>query len=372
MANPAANQQQPHNIFVNNLHGNILSSFRPDKFSGNYRDARPFIQGFIRYAQFGNLNDNQKCQALALLLNNPAPQAWYESLDDQVKNDWDELLNAFRENYMTGPHVALQRRIASYSNPQNPKENVVEYINRALDNMADLQYDLDTKVSLLVQGLHPNLRSYGIMALPVANINEFKNKLMSAELAMKLAAPTSVVAAIETKNEDNKLQDRITALEANLSAMIVNDGATAPRPTPRFQGNTSYDRRPRPFNRAPLRCFICDSERHLFRECPFGEDSYPQRPQRQQPQSNFYGNRRPMSNYPSRDNPTSRFRPTGPPRYDRPTYNDRGQFRQQDRTPQFSRHMNRGRGFSNMPRRSYDESNRTQGNVRPLLGRPLN
>lgn len=374
MANAQADQpHQPHNIFVNNLHGNILSSFRPDKFSGHYGDARPFIQGFIRYAQFGNLNNNQKCQALALLLSNPAPQAWYESLDDQIKTDWDDLLNAFRENYMTGPHVALQRRIASFTNPQGPKEDVGAYINRALDNMAELQYDLDTKVSLLVQGLHPNLRSYGIMALPVANMNEFKNKLMSAELAMKLAAPTSVVAAIETHKEDNQLQERIATLEANFSAMIFNDGQTEPRPLSRFQDSgPSYDRRPRTFTRAPLRCFICGSERHLFRECSFGNRSYSSRPQRPQAQFNFYGNRRPMSNFPRRDNQMSQFRQTERPRNDRPFLYNRDQFRQQDRNPQQFRAPDRGRGLPNFPRRNNDDYNRSQANVRPLLGRPLN
>lgn len=295
---PQANQQVGQGpgqfpiVIQNQNHGPIISSYKPQPFDGEYATARAWLTYFLRYAQFAQLTNPQRCQAFSLLMSgygpgtpsaSSGPSLWFEGLPNATKIDWNALLEAFRQTYVTGDHVAIQRRLGSFVNPQRPNETIQNFMDRCVENFQGLNFDLATQVSLVIQNLRPEFRSIALLALPVDNLQALRQKLMSAELSFTLdrqqtatAAATQVNSvlqpetAVERADSADQIAARLRTLETEFQAMTLTEPlsqsarfSTYNRPirsTPRWQ---SY---------APTRprCFLCNSPWHLMRQCQNG------------------------------------------------------------------------------------------------------
>ncbi len=93
------------------IEGQTSSSiFRPKTFSGlGYDDVTDFISKFERYCKFYNWSDAKKLAPISLLFEGPA-LAWYQTLADETKNNYNNLVNPLRGRFASASAQFLQRQ----------------------------------------------------------------------------------------------------------------------------------------------------------------------------------------------------------------------------------------------------------------------
>ena len=88
------------------------------KFAGYpHENAQKFISEFNSYSTFMNLNgdENRKIAAFHLHLKGPAI-TWFNSLSDEIRCNWENLLESFKERFIVvdGPSPTLFREMENF------------------------------------------------------------------------------------------------------------------------------------------------------------------------------------------------------------------------------------------------------------------
>lgn len=335
--------------------GAAISGFKPNPFDGSYNSSRAWIRYFLRFAQFSQLDDPQKCSIFPLLLAEGGPQLWFEGLPQATKIAWPLLLGAFQLQYITGDHVAIQQRLANFTNQiQRPNENIQEFFDRMLEGFQGLNFDLPTQTSFIIRNLRSEFRSIALMSLPINNLNTMLQKLKSAELSFTMDRellpqanvinPPPLANAVGAPPVDTTgLAARIDSLEQSLCAFGLNERPdTRPRYSPRQFNNAP---RPQWGSATQMRCFSCGIPGHSFRECRRRNPPPPQR-------GMFRGGRGGGRSFDRRPIPFNRYEG------------------QQYQRPILGRNNFRSEGPRDIPQRSFQS--RRQGPTGPPRGRPLN
>jgi hypothetical protein len=253
-----AGQQQ---LVIPGMQGS-LSAFKPRKFNGRVDDALPWKRTFDRYSQIALIQGQQRCAAFGLLLEGPA-EAWFDALTPAQRTTWDDLERAFQVKYVTAPGVVIQKQMSTMACTQSPTEAIADYLARLRPRMNELGYDAQLQLSVIIQNLRPEFKTYAVMGLPYADVDALQEKLIHCELSFQMAyAPlssTPTVAAVTTV--DGRVAEQLESIASKLENLTL----TAQRPVQRFQRST----RPfRPFSGNSRRCFACNSTWHLISDCP--------------------------------------------------------------------------------------------------------
>lgn len=301
---PVFNNQQQQNNMANNAFGNTLAlSFRPQAYSGK-QNGDKWLQKFTRYCQLTDINNDNKCRLFSLCLTELA-ETWFNALADDIKQDYDQLTAAFREKFITAEPTKVQRQIADLARCQLPNETVDQYITEAREKMIQYGYGEDLQMTLLINGLKPNIRSVVLQHLPFDNLNAFITKAKHVEAAvatmpayttspylppssMKYQGQDCVVFTSDTPEkvwqqanmlssdrEDMKLElkqtldDFMSKIEHRLENLCISkDNEQNTRAEPRNKLKKGSPVRTRAQTPPTQRCYICDSRFHIQRNCP--------------------------------------------------------------------------------------------------------
>ena len=224
--------------------------------------AQQWWANFHRYVEFAGIEGANRGKLLGLLLAGTA-QLWFDSLTEAVKDDYERLEAAFREKYIVlGPNN-LQIQMQALARQQLPTETVDEFIADARAKMANFNYNNELQMTLILNGLRSDVKAIVLQHLPFANIEALAAKAKHVEAALKSyvqAAPTATPQANATDLDIGQALGGLTAKVAALTSQ-VNRGRQQPqgrgghRPT-QWQGQQAK------------RCYLCNSEQHLMRQCP--------------------------------------------------------------------------------------------------------
>ena len=274
------------------IQGSMALAFKPGNYNGLHNGNR-WLQNFNRYTDLTGLNDISKANLFGLCLNGPA-LTWFNSLTNDERHDFPTVEHLFREKYIIAAPTQVERQMATLTNHQLPNQTVDEYIMNSRERMVEFGFNLQLQVTLLLNGLRPELRSIMLQHLPFNDIDAFidKAKHVEAAVASKMAlGPQNVVSTPvfpvnmcpEDDNEavvKSAVDKMVSIVQKKLSNMQFSEpddqfsrGRPRNKQKVRFSDTSRSGERER-------RCFNCSSKYHLQRNCPdlySNVRSYPQR-----------------------------------------------------------------------------------------------
>ena len=236
-------------------------SFKPASFNGLHAEAAGrWWRAFERYATLSGTQGNHRCTLLGLLLTGSA-EIWFNSLQPQVRDDFGALEAAFREKYITAAHTQLQRQMAILSRSQRQGESVDEYITDTHSKMMDYNYDNNLQMTLIINGLRPEIKTLVMQHQPFDGLEDLTNKARHIESALKaqstLTLPTYAmnltassssmndpcdVLKEQTKDLQKSIQvlsERFDSFSQQLSRQQMPNRVNQPRHN--WQGRQSYN-----------------------------------------------------------------------------------------------------------------------------------
>ena len=135
------------------------------------------------------------------LLFTVSTEIWFNSHPAQVRDDYAALEHTFRAKFVTVAHTQLQRQMAVLSRTQRPGESVDEYITDTRSKMADYNYGHELQMTLLTNGLTPEIKSVVMQHLPFQDIDALINKARYVESAIKSQSALSLTSYVSNSSQ---------------------------------------------------------------------------------------------------------------------------------------------------------------------------
>lgn len=135
------------------------SAIKPEMFDGNPTvDAMTWLDSFSRIANINNWSSENQLSAFPLYLSGVA-HAWFLSLSETTKTDFEQLMAAFQDRFASGPQEWILSQQLS-TRKQAKGERIDDYIADITRLCKRLKLsDADT-VRYFTQGLQPQIQSY--------------------------------------------------------------------------------------------------------------------------------------------------------------------------------------------------------------------
>jgi len=106
----------------------VDSTFAPPSFLGtDVDDAEGWMTRFEKYAIYRGLSEQERLHLLALLLRDEASH-WCNSLQQAVKDDWQALSTAFKEQLQDSDLLCWQKATVLWNRAQGTEELVDAYV----------------------------------------------------------------------------------------------------------------------------------------------------------------------------------------------------------------------------------------------------
>ena len=268
---PIIAQQQQQPAFPAMAENMLTLAFKPPVFNGQAPEtAGRWLRNFNRHADLADIEGQQRCTLLGLLLSDNS-ETWFNSLPQATRQDYDQLQKAFRQMYMDAQHNRWQKQMATLTTTQQSGESVDVYITNARAKMADQQYDEELQMSLLLNGLRPEIKSLVLQHQPLPDLQSFVTKCKTLEASLQaslfnhyignatypMVANLASSAVVVNPHNLKKVDEAIDTLVSKINNLELQADEENHR---REQGEPCTDH--------VLRCYNCGSTKHLVRGCP--------------------------------------------------------------------------------------------------------
>ena len=192
------------------------SFINPTFFSGlpteDPRDWLTYLQDWVKYK---NLNESAQARLLPLLFKGAA-RSWFIQLDDDQKDTFDHLKEAFEKRYFPTDLSKWQTMSDMWSRKQSKKESVDDYVTAVLKmaRVANMD-DKDTQRYAIIKGLLPDIRRHVLQQNP-DSLAAVIAAAKVAEQSMRTDETPEFIMAV------NRLENKIDAIS------LMNDPNNQP------------------------------------------------------------------------------------------------------------------------------------------------
>ena len=264
-----------------------LTLTHPVKFSGLAEEnSHDFIKRLEQYAGYNKIVGEQKAQLFAILLRGLASD-WYDTLDGNIKTDYDLLKQSFMQHFQSQSIQFLnQQKLETHRLEEG--QSIETYINTVMKMSNNLNLSENEKKMALLRGLPAEMKADIIVHNPDNVINTIqKLRLVHESYSMKKQ---------EKKNKESRSYDL-----ASLGAAVANIEKLVQRPS--IQSVEKYENKDeiKRSHYAPIRrwgetiqndrgiykftgnCYYCGRVGHIARYCLLNKGS----------RNNYGGQRKP-------------------------------------------------------------------------------
>ena len=280
-----ADNNEPVAVIQNQL-PLLAFNFKPPSFDGSQSEnARKWINKFERYSDIAGAQVNERCGLMGLLMTGLA-ETWFNSLPEDVRQNYDQLRQAFEQKFIQVPATVMQRQLSTIQRTQQASESVDSYFTEARAKLNEHNFPQELSTTLLINGLRPEIKSLVLQHQPLDDIDDLLDKARHIEAALKAAPsnnnngfPASAFAAVSRedlmvtmKDLDEAKKDMITEITRSMQSLQAVQHQRPTTPT-----RDAPERHVR-FRDSPS-CFRCGRTSHFARNCPFDRpEPAPRRP----------------------------------------------------------------------------------------------
>lgn len=234
---------------------------RPASFNGLHTEkAQAWWANFRRYVEFSGIEGANRGKLLGLLLSGTA-QLWFDSLPEETQDDYERLEAAFRGKYVVPGPDNLQHQMQALTRQQSAGETVDEYIADARAKMANFNYNNDLQMTLVLNGLRPDVKAIVMQHLPFATMDALANKAKHVEAALKSYIQTSTHLSPIAAPEKSEVQKAIETLTSKVASIAHQVSDSLVNPHSGSRGNNRQSQ-PQVYYQDVKRCFICGNENY--------------------------------------------------------------------------------------------------------------
>ena len=273
------------------------ASLRPPPFKGmTTEDADRWIKNFLSYAEFCNMDNQRKARIFPLMVDGAA-EVWYNGLGNEVKTNWHQLEQAYRQKYIAANNLNWLKEQGLFARIQAPGELVETYITDVRQKCDQLQKGEAETRSIILRGLQPTIKAFVIGQQP-ATLEDLETKAKLAESIEKITPKNpstdkvnlmqdtynktigDLTRSIQGLEEQIKQQNRdVQFMKNNMRSQRYSQGRGIAQYPETTKGNfqpfcqrckkmghraSNCVRRP---EASDMICFRCNRRGHLKRDC---------------------------------------------------------------------------------------------------------
>lgn len=172
--------------------------------------AEKWFQQYESYTALNNIKGQNKSLLIQFYMKDHAA-AFYDSLSEEVRSDYQELRNAFTNRFNGKDGLDSDLEILSLQ--QQPTESISSFFTRFLKVTNDRGYPEGLLVSILLKGLSPQIKQ---IVMP-QNHTDVENIRKAAVLAEKTLASTTCTNVAVTFMD--KVSEQIQSLAQQISQL---------------------------------------------------------------------------------------------------------------------------------------------------------
>ena len=227
----------------------LRADVTPTLFSGmNGDNATNWITKYERYSVFYNWDPTRKCIAFPLYLDDRALR-WYNSLTDEIRNDYAQLSSAFTAKYVSKPRSWEAKRSLD-SIKQGPLETVDDFAHRLLTKIDEVGVSQENAFDFFINGLRSDFTTHILLQDPTS-----LDQAISVAKRFEQTLPFKSTASASQSMSMDKIVDAI----ANLRTEMIRVNK-APHMQP-AQPQTQFRQQ------RQLYCSHCNMNGHTFQNC---------------------------------------------------------------------------------------------------------
>lgn len=166
-------------------------------------DPRQFLNDFNAYCQYRNFNPAKKAQLFQLLLKGTA-KIWFNSQDEAVRHNWDQIHAAFTAEYIHEPTM-LDQTLTDLIMHQ-PNQNVIDYYNLIVAACKKVNRNDQETRDTFIRNLDKPIKLFVLSRQPAT----LAEALQFARLAQNLLL-TNTIQDNAKLNEDHTLTSSVMA-----------------------------------------------------------------------------------------------------------------------------------------------------------------
>lgn len=250
--------------------GRDLRNIQVSPFT-NSSNAREWIEFFLNRKTALQIPDDRGCRLLRAMMTGEALD-WVTGLDQNVLNNFQHLINGFREKFVIkDPFSQNSRKAQFYSTKQGEQESVKSYASRLRELGFLLQIPQADLKAKFLSSLHQGLRTQ----IGLHNPPDFDTALALAEEAERNSVPSSNSGLFHSTFQDSALVmflDKMNSMQNDISDLKKN--------YTQGSGNQGYKKKvsfSSPRSRSPspgrsqknsgITCHFCGHPNHVQATC---------------------------------------------------------------------------------------------------------
>jgi len=191
------------------------TTFTPKPFLGTFKDAEKteqWLTYFDSYTEFMEFEGKPKLRLFKLLMAEQAAE-WLRSLPEEVIEDYNELIRAFRSRFALTSIDRLRKATAVWRRDQREDESVDAFITDIRNAAKVVPINDETLIRFaIIRGLKPSIRLHVLQASTEESLEDLARTARVAEAAQQASGQ---------QDEVNKLTDQVAQLLAQLKEKPV-------------------------------------------------------------------------------------------------------------------------------------------------------
>ena len=228
------------------------SSLTPKPFTGasvELESTEKWLHYFNLFCEFRQIRGKPKLQLFCMLMTGDA-QEWLRSQSDQVRENFDNLLAAFRTRYTLSDIDRWKTATKLLSKEQSDTESVASYIT-AVRNAAKIIPITDNTLLryMIIKGLRPQIRLHVLQT----GASDLESVIKAAEVAEAALLASTSAETTQLSAQINKLLSKLETPSIPVPPVIVPTPTVAAVEIPKEPHRVRFEQHTRQGSPSPGR-----------------------------------------------------------------------------------------------------------------------